>query len=113
MTIPLWAYHVVLALLITLAVVLLWKINRSDHPWRFADMLVTHKAGKPVADRQAFLLVGGWFVLSGWGSYWVIVERSLPEFFVLTYASYCAMSYGYSRLLKTKEEGKPEEKKDV
>lgn len=104
MTIPLMAYQAVLALLILLAVILLRKIGKSDHPWQFADMLLTTKSGKPVADRQAFLLLGGWFVLTTWGTYKLVSVKNMDEWFVLLYAAYCTGSYGYSRWLKSKSE---------
>lgn len=105
MTMPLWAYQSVLALLAVLAGVLLWRVNRSaEHPWRFADMLCTHRGGKPVADRQAFMLLGGFFVLTAWGTYKLAAVRDMDEWFVLLYAAYCTGSYGYSRWLKSKGE---------
>lgn len=100
---PVWAYQVGLVVVILFIVGYLVVIDRcEDHPWTFADMLMTFKDGKPIADRQAFMLVGGWCVLSVWGTYWVFTSKSLPEWFVVAYAAYCVGSYGYSRHLKSK-----------
>ena len=101
MNVPLWAYKAILALLAMLVMILLWRIGKSKHPWQFADMLLTEKNGKPVADRQAFLLLGGFFVLTTWGTYWIASQDELPEWFALLYATYCAGSYGWSRKLKS------------
>ena len=103
MTLPLWAYQSIMFLLFILAGLLLYKVNRGDNDWRFVDMLLTYKAGKPIADRQAFMLLGGWAVLTAWGTYKLVAVKDMDEWFVLLYAAYCAGSYGYSRLLKSKE----------
>ena len=104
MTLPLWAYQAILGLLFVLAGLLLYRVNRGGHPWQFADMLTTWKDGKPIADRQAFMLIGGWFVLTAWGTYWLVSAKEMSEWYVVVYAAYCSGSYGYSRWLKSKEE---------
>lgn len=104
MTVPLWAYQIILALLFVLAGLLLYKMNGSEHDWRIADMFTTYKGGRAVADRQAFMLLGGWFVLTLWGTYWLVAAKELSEWFAMLYAAYCAGSYSYSRWLKSKEE---------
>lgn len=100
---PLWAYQLGLLTALVGSVGYLVFIDRSKgHPWKFADMLMTFKDGAPIADRQAYMLLGGWYVLTAWGTYWIFTTKSLPEWFVAVYAAYCVGSYGYSRHLKYK-----------
>lgn len=102
-SLPIWAYQLGLLGVLLASVGYLLSIDRDkDHPWTFADMLMTYKDGKPVADRQAYMLIGGWYVLTAWGTYWIFASKTLPEWFVVAYAAYCVGSYGYSRHLKSR-----------
>lgn len=97
-------YKLAMLIVLLLALLALLAIHRGTSEWRFTDLLMTHKAGRPVADRQAFVLVGAFFVSSVWGT-GLVLDGKLTEWFFIGYMVSFAGSHFGSRWLRVKEAG--------
>lgn len=96
-------YHWAIIILTAMALFVLVAITRGSEGWSFKAMLMTHKEGRPVPDRQAFVLLGSFFVSTVWGTV-MVLQKAMTEWFFIGYMMAWAGSHFGSRWLKAKGE---------
>lgn len=69
--------------------------------WRFTPMLMTHRNGVAVPDRQAFVLLGAFYFSTLWGSV-LVLKGQMSEWYFAGYMLAFAGSHFGSRYLKVK-----------
>lgn len=91
---------VILSIGVLLLLLLLVRLDRTTE-WKFVTMLTTYRNGRNYADRHAFLLVIGFYLVSLWGCI-LILQRQMSEWFFLTYMGGFIVSHYGSRYLRMK-----------
>lgn len=94
-------YHWAIVILTLLALFALLAISRGSASWKFSHMLMTKKDGADVADRQAFVLLGSFFVSTVWGTV-MVLQKAMTEWFFIGYMVAWGGSHFGSRWLKMK-----------